>query len=187
MTDTIYILGKGDGWREIENAPKGSIIYGTNDAFLRTPEVTHSFHMHDLKAFLEKPDTHSSTKLCIEHAKLKPEMEFYTIKPFPEIKQAKLYPLDEIIDHFKVCYFTSTIEYMIAFALWKGVKNLKLYGCNMSVKQEYIEQKPGMEYWVGRAVGMGVNVELQHQYTSLLKTKNSLLYGYLINQWRVDS
>ena len=183
---TVYILGKGEGWDEVEKAPKGSIIYGVNDAFLRTPEVTHTFHMHDLNKFIEDPKTRSSTKLCVEHAKDKPEMEFFTCKPFKQIKHAQLYPLEEIVDHFKVCYFSSTIEYMIAYALWKGADHLKLLGCNMSVKQEYIEQKPGMEYWIGRAAGMGVQVDLQHHYTSLMKTKDSLLYGYLIPQWRAD-
>lgn len=184
--DVIYILGKGDGWEDIKDAPKGSVIFGTNDCFLRTPEVTHTFHMHDLNAFLENQDTHSSTKLCVEYAKERPDMPFFTVKEFKQMPSAKLYPLKEIIDHFKVCYFTSTIEYMIAYALWKGCNELKYRGVNMTVKNEYIEQKPGMEFWTGMAMGMGVKVELQHPHTSLLKTKNGLLYGYLINQWRVD-
>jgi len=51
MSKHVYILGKGDGWDKIKEAPKGSVIYGVNDACLRTPEVTHTFHMHDLKDF----------------------------------------------------------------------------------------------------------------------------------------
>jgi len=181
----IHILGKGDGWEAIKEVPKGEIVYGCNDAFLRTPTVTHTFHMHDLEAFYKDKNTHSSTKLCVEHIKDHPEMEFYTVKAWDMIPTAKEYPLQEVVKRFGTCYFTSSIEYMIAYALMKGATKLKFYGINMTVKQEYIDQKPGVEFWLGMAKGMGVEYELQHEYTSLMKTRDGLLYGYLINQWRV--
>lgn len=186
MFDTVHILGKGDGWDEIKNVPKGSVVFGCNDAFLRTPEVTHAFHMHDLKAFYEQEKTHSSTKLCMEYAKDHPDLKIYTTKAWKRFPQAEEYPLHEIVEHFKTCYFTSSIEYMIAYALWKGVKTLKFYGCNMTVKFEYEIQKAGMEYWIGVARGMGVNIQLQPKYTSLLKSRSGLLYGYNIKQWKTE-
>jgi hypothetical protein len=181
MARIVNILGKGDGWEGIENAKHGE-IYGINDAFLRTPQVTKTFHMHDLEQFLKDPKTNSSTRLCIEHANAHPEMEFYTTYEWPRIPHSKAFPLEEVSDKFKTNYFASTIEYAMAYALWAGCDVLNLYGINMTVKQEYIDQKPGCEFWVGVAKGMGVEVNLQYEHTSLLKTRNGLLYGYNVKQ-----
>jgi len=181
----VHILGKGEGWHAIKDVPKGSNIYGINDAFLRTPEVTKTFHMHDLEIFLKKPSTHSSTNLCIQHANEKPEMDFYSLYAWNKIPHCKEYPLNEITERFHTSYFTSSIEYAIAYALWEGVDELYLHGINMTVKQEYIDQKPGVEFWIGVAKGMGVKVHTQDEYTSLLKSRNGLLYGYNIRQWKV--
>jgi len=177
----VNILGKGDGWEEIKNAPAG-INYGINDAFLRTPEIDVTFHMHDMEAFLKDPKTNSSTKLCIEYANANPDKEFYTIYQWNKIPHSKAYPFEEISERFKTNYFASTIEYAIAYALWKGCDVMNLYGINMTVKQEYIDQKPGCEFWIGMAMGMGVEVNLQWEHSSLLKTRNGLLYGYNLKQ-----
>lgn len=191
MKKIINILAKGDGWekiKEITDKPveERGLIYGVNDAFLRTPEVDVTFHMHDLDVFSKDKETASSTKLCIQRAKNKPEMRFISIKKFSKIPHCEEYPLQEIIEYFKlpIAYITSGIEYMIAYALMEGVDVLNYFGCNMTVKQEYIEQKPGMEFWTGMAMGMGVEVNLQLEKTSLLKTKDGLLYGYNIRQFK---
>ena len=188
MPMIIHILGKGDGWEEIKNVPSGSIIYGCNDAFLRTPEVTHTFHMHDLDKFLKDEKTASSTRLCILRANKNPGMEFYSIKEFDSIPHLKEYPLDEIIEHFKlpVAYFTSGPDYMIAYAVYAGATELNYYGLNMSVHEEWYYQKPGVEFWTGIAMGRGITVNIQYENTSLFKTRNSEIYGYNIRQWRTN-
>lgn len=180
----VNILGKGDGWRELPEKPEG-VVYGVNDAFLRQ-RCDVSFHMHDLNVWEKREGSESSTKLIVEHIKDYPDMEFYTVKPYAKIPQAKIYPLEEIIDHFGTNYFTNGISYIIAYALWKGATKINLYGVNMTVSEEYIEQKPNVEYWLGRAQGGGVEVSFQWQYTSLLKAKDGLLYGYFMSQWRVE-
>jgi len=187
MSKHVYILGKGDGWDKIKEAPKGSVIYGVNDACLRTPEVTHTFHMHDLKDFHRNKVTESSTKLLINHCNDYPDMPLYTVRRYPEFPNAILYPLEDIVDFFKlpIAYFTSGPEYAMAWAIKEGFDEMTLYGLNMSVHEEYHSQKPGMEFWIGIALGRGVKVNLQHEQTSLLKTRSGELYGYLMKQWRL--
>jgi hypothetical protein len=187
MPKTVYLLGKGDGWDEIKEAPKGSIIYGVNDACLRSPEVTHTFHMHDLRDLKKAKMTESSTKLLANHCLEHPEMPFYTVKHCKEYPNALLYPIEEVIDYFKlpVPYFTSGPEYMIAWAIKEGFEEINFYGLNMTVSKEYIDQKPGMEFWIGIALGKGIKINLQHKQTSLLKTRDGLLYGYFMKQWYI--
>lgn len=193
-----HILGKGHGWEKIKDIldelkEARGVIYGVNDAFLRTPEVDVTVHCHDLAKFLAKKDTHSSTKLTIKRANDNPEMEFISIYPYHKIKTCKEFPIVEVSKFFNlpVAYYTSGIEYMIAYAMWRAeqegqpLKEMNYYGCNMTVKDEYKEQKPGMEFWTGMAMGRGVKVNFQLYNTSLLKTKDGLLYGYNIRQFRL--
>jgi hypothetical protein len=183
----VYLLGKGDGWEAINDVPKGSIIYGVNDACLRTPEVTHTFHMHDLKDFGKNKVTESSTRLMKLHCEKYPKMPLYSVRRYKDFPNIILYPLEDIVDYFKLpmAYFSSGPEYMIAWALREGFKEMTLYGLNMTVSDEYKDQKPGMEFWLGIALGMGVKVNLQHDKSSLLKCRDSKLYGYFMKQWRV--
>ena len=181
----VNILGKGDGWSELPEKPEG-FVYGVNDCFIRSPQTTHTFHMHDLNVWEKREGSESSTKLVAEHIKDRPNMELITIRPYNKIPQAKNYPLDKIIKHFKTNYFTNGISYMIAYALWKGATKINFYGVNMTVKEEYIEQKPNVEYWCGRAEGVGVEVNYQWKHTSLKKAKDGLLYGYFFDQYLVE-
>jgi len=185
MPNTVYLLGKGDGWDEIKDAPKGATIYGVNDACLRTPEVTHTFHMHNLYEYGKNQVTESSTKLLKLHCEKHPEMELFSIKRYPDFPSCKEYPLDDILEYFNlpIPYISSGPEYMIAYAIREGFDEMYFYGLNMSVQKEYIDQKPGMEFWIGVAIGKGIKVHLQHEHTSMLKTRDSKLYGYFIKQW----
>jgi len=187
MPKRVYLLGKGDGWDAIKEVPKGSIIYGVNDACLRSPEVTHTFHMHDLRNFYKNKVTESSTRLLINHCKDHPEMPLYTTVPYKDIPNAILYPLEEVVDYFKlpVPYFTSGPEYMIAWAIKEGFEEIHMYGLNMTVHKEYIDQKPGVEFWTGIALGKGIKVFIQHRQSSILKTRDGDLYGYFMKQWYI--
>ena len=185
----INLLGKGDGWDDINKIVDKPVeergeIWGVNDAFLRT-KCEKTFHMHDLNVWEKRKESESSTKLIIDHVKDHPDMEFFTTVPYPKIPQARVYPLEEIVNYFNDNYFTNGISYIIAYALWKGVTVFNLYGVNMSVEIEYVNQKPNVEYWLGRAKGMGVQVNPQWQYTSLFKSKDGLMYGYFFDQYKI--
>jgi len=71
---------------------------------------------------------------------------------------SKLYPLKRLIKKFGTDYFSNTISYMIAYALDKGYKKIRFYGVDMRETGEYALEKGGVEYWIGRAHGMGVEV-----------------------------
>ena len=83
------------------------------------------------------------------------------------------YPLSEVMERFGA-YFTSTMAYMIALALYEGVDEISLLGIDLDVGDEYKHQKPCVEYLLGMAKGMGVKVTLPVGGT-LLKAP---LYAY---------
>lgn len=93
----------------------------------------------------------------------------YTLK-------AKPYPYSKVVNYFKSDYFTDTICYMIAYALYthshlakspegvirpelKQPLKIKFFGIDMSTNREYNQSKGGVEYWLGVGYGMGIEFE----------------------------
>ena len=99
----------------------------------------------------------------------------YMQRHFDEIPASVEYPLAEMVRHFGRQYFKSTLDYMIALALFEGFTEIHIYGVNMAVGEEYSVQKPSMEYWLGRAEGMGVKIVLPDGCDLL---KGYFRYGY---------
>jgi len=94
-----------------------------------------------------------------------------------EVPSSVAYPLQEISDLFfknfykgdkKIKYFTSTFAYMMGVALLEGRQKdkpdvkpfdrIEIYGFELSDEIEYVKQKACGEFWIGMALGMGVEV-----------------------------
>jgi|TARA_Y100000310_G_scaffold23392_1_gene22388 hypothetical protein len=92
------------------------------------------------------------------------------------IKGSK-YPFKMIANKFKTRYFTSTISYMLAWALHKKCTKVSLYGVDMHGKEEYMMQKGGVEYWLARLQESGADIFVAPGGT-ILQTPNGLPYGF---------
>jgi len=112
--------------------------------YLFSVEGSLHFNISRVNRFAEKYNTQviSLHKLGLGKYKLK----------------ASLYPYKRISQKFKTTYFTSSICYMLAYALDKNYLNLKMYGVDMTTKSEYLLQKAAIEYWIGRIEQAGGNV-----------------------------
>lgn len=101
----------------------------------------------------------------------------------PEIPNSLELPLDEMFEEFNDQYFTNTSHFMLAFLLLCRVKNVYLFGCDfdylgMDAKSE--RGRGGMEYWIGRARGMGTEIHIPPG-SMLLETnmrRATGIYGY---------
>jgi|TARA_Y100000310_G_C20703453_1_gene832251 hypothetical protein len=113
-----------------------------------------------------------------------------SLHKFPELKRFVRFPYDRIVERFGIQdseYFSNTICYMVAYALYKGYKKIRLYGVDLATSTEYILEKGGVEFWLGIAIGMGVKVE-NTKGSMVLKTPNGVPYGhkYSVNMKEVD-
>jgi len=174
MTDRIIILGTGPGW---QNAPTDietwSII---NMVFHR--EASLLFEMHRLT-----DDEYLKLKNVREAVEKANELNIpiMTLEMVDIVRHCNVYPIKEIIKAYKSDYFTNSISYMIAYALFIGIKRIDIYGVAMVVGSEYAIQKPSVEYWIAYARGKGVKVNV-HGFTELLKSADKKLYGYNTEQ-----
>ena len=105
----------------------------------------------------------------------------------PLVPDSVPYPLDlickTILPHFKreteagltkLRYFTNSISYAIALAIYHGYKRIMLYGSEMQSNTEYSYQRDNVAFWVGVALGIGVQIEIHSAYNLF----DQPLYGY---------
>lgn len=91
------------------------------------------------------------------------------------------YPLDEVLDYMEeehgddTGYFTNSISYMLALALYMEVDEVGIWGVDMALDSEYQVQRPSVEYWLGMLRGAGIEVTVPAS-CDLLQTSH--LYGY---------
>lgn len=86
----------------------------------------------------------------------------------PLVPDSVEYPLEDVLrlcDNVKlfgnpIQYLTSSISYAIAQAILKGYEKLLIYGIEMSSDTEYAYQRDGTAFWLGLAIGKGIQVEL---------------------------
>lgn len=106
--------------------------------------------------------------------------------PDAELPRSESYPVDDVIRHFGQAYFTCSFAYCLALALYEGFTDVTLAGCyHVEDSFEYMQHKPCVEFWLGRMLGSGVNVNI-HGHSMLLKphTWESEVYGFETNEFR---
>jgi len=160
----VNIFGRGCGW---EDAPQGEYSWGITLVNLQRPvDVVIDMNVYEDGRWgaLEKHSAIESRKLA----------EVYGV-PYIDLGT---YPINEIVGYFGTDYFSSTIDYALALAIYKGFKRIDLYGVNMLSGSEYAHQKAGANYWLGQAMGRGIQVVNHSKVSSLLRTKDGLMYGY---------
>ena len=150
-------------------------IWGLNDLYRFKAEKdiqrwTRWFNFHQ---DIPSPTGRTSYHDCLlEYAKW--DCPVYLIEKSLIVPNSIKYPLEEISNLYGN-YFTNSISYMIALAIYEGFEEIGVYGVDMATDSEYGQQRPSCEYWLGVAVGKGIKTYV-HPVADLLKTR--ALYGY---------
>jgi len=158
-------------------------IWSVNNLYKFIPRTDRIFQLHN-PASLQKNHHGISGE---EHLKFlqTTEIPVYMQEKYDDIPASVRYPLQEMIKEFgiartddpqtKDAYFTNSISFMIALAIYEGFTDIGIYGVDMAVNTEYNEQRPSCEYYIGIAKGRGINIHLPAE-SDLLKTR--FVYGY---------
>lgn len=110
----------------------------------------------------------------------------YMQEVYPDVPMSRKYPLDDIVakllpgftrppnevwdDHGM--YATSSLAMALALGIYQGYKRIELWGIGLAMNTEYVYQRPGAMFWIGYALGHGIEVELKGQMF------DAPLYGY---------
>jgi hypothetical protein len=78
----------------------------------------------------------------------------------PEIPASIAFPRDELINTFGRFFFTSSIAWMLAYALTLDPDEIGLWGVDMAADGEYAEQRPGCHHFITAALHRGIKIQL---------------------------
>ena len=172
MSDEINIVGKGQGF---EYAPNDN-CWGTGRLIFKRSNVDVLFDMHSKSDITKEYDDQRN-----EIIKKTNELNI-PVFSCEEIENTTYmaYPIRTIVRHFKTAFFSNTICYMIALALYQGYRKINLYGANQNTLEYYLE-KCGVDYWIGRAQQSGVECTVHGPLSVVGKTASGKVYGYNIS------
>jgi hypothetical protein len=172
LKNKVVILGSAETWTQAPFTDDSFEIWALNDMFSVIPRAEVWFEMHSISEIQNHICRGADVNYYdwYKHA----QIPIYMQKKVVEIPYSIEYPLKEIIDLFGD-YLTNTISYEIALAIYMGYEEIHLYGVNMALSEEYMNQRPSCEYYIGIAKGMGIKIHIPKE-SSLLKT--NFLYGY---------
>jgi hypothetical protein len=163
----VIIVGKGTGF---EKAPELGIIWGITQIHRNRP-VTRIIDMND----------YSTDKGVEGFSECLKELAIEKGIPYVDLEN---YPLQDVIEFFGTDYFSNTVDYAIALAIYEEFTEIDLYGVNMETPGEYAYQKPGVDFWCGVAIGKGIKVNVFGERSTIMKARDKKLYGYGTPQQR---
>lgn len=148
-------------------------LWGLNDHWNNMPRATRWFEANYESACVT-PVSHKPNINRIDWLRKCP-IPVYMEKHYDDVPMSIRYPYEEIndyISHLDPCgrdYFTNSVSFMIALAMYEGFDIIHLYGVDMAVGSEYEHQRPSCEFWVGICKGLGIELYIPEQ-SDLLKT-----------------
>jgi hypothetical protein len=123
------------------------------------------------------------------NALAKSGVELVTLFKIKHLEKQTRMPFRKMVKAFKTDYFSDSIAYMIAYAIyqnttrWRGHLKLKepmrmrMYGVDMHTQDEYATEKGGIEYFIAVARTLGVDFYI-HPESSVCKTNTGVPYGF---------
>jgi hypothetical protein len=169
--EKVIIIGKGNGW---EDAPLEGETWGVHSICLKRP-VKMVFDMHRIgdPDYWEKLNNEQQEEQLDVMIKVnKDNIPLVTLKFIVDVPLSIRFPIEEMPEQYCTC----SISYMIFYAILKGAKEIDIYGVLLAYEEEYVKQRPNVEYWIGYARGKGIKVTI-HEPTFLFKSEKGL-YGY---------
>ena len=108
----------------------------------KLPPTTHWFEIHgDLGMSHNGLDKDDEAKY-INWIKMLPCKVY--VQQIELFHNAEKFPAEELVQEFGPYWFTSTISWLMAFALTQGVTELGIWGCDLSLIKEYSYQMPAV-------------------------------------------
>lgn len=184
MKNRVVIVGSNQLTRHLINWEQDADYWLFNEAAARSwaKTVTGVFQLHNPYIWRNRNNVNDPGHYS--WLQEKHDFPIYMLDQYPDVPSSVKYPLDDVSNKLLsnirrkngdiAKYFTSSVAYAIALAIYNGYNEIELAAIEMASGTEYSGQLPGVLLWIGIAAGNGINVILQNE-TKLMK---SHLYGY---------
>lgn len=148
-------------------------IWGVNELYKAVPRIDVLFELHDRFWLTQKERNPDHLKWLQEST-----IPVYMLDHYEDIPKSIKFPIEPIVKEFGT-YFTNSISYLIALAVYLRFDEIGIYGVDMATDSEYGTQRPSVEYFIGVAKGRGINVILPAECDLC---KSMFMYGYHDNE-----
>ena len=143
--------------------------------------VDKTFMMDPVSRFLDTENAGTQTGVARQFLKTN-KKPILTCALDKRVKHLELFPLKEVALELGYCYFNNTVAYAMAYAIWKKVKQISLYGIDYTYKNVSMAEsgRACVEFWCAIAATKGIKLEVAHR-SRLLDTNvpdDEKLYGY---------
>lgn len=156
---TVIIVGMVGAW---EGDPCGAEIWGVNWSYKVQSNLTRLFFMDPLEVLVKFSKATNSSDFVSDINAL--GIPVIAQEQYPELHNCQELPFDQISHRFGLPpygYFTSTVSYMLALAIFEGFEKIIIHRIFVDFRhREYREQKSCLEFWIGIATGLGIEVEI---------------------------
>ena len=157
----IAILANGETVQQFTKSgsikPRHDEVWGLNQqSTWKGVELDRCFIMDDLKLRMPFYAGYDFVNWLKEY-----EKPIITSKAYDEWPTSEDYPIKEIAHYFGLpmgAAFYSTVDYMIALAIYEGATQIDLFGVDMANKEVPPEMLLGTAAWIGAAQARGVYV-----------------------------
>ena len=180
----VSIVGLSPSSRDAAFAEVEGDMWSVNTGhFCFTPEqlsrFTAWFQLHPRREFemanKDRPQHLEWLKTC--------DIPVYMERQWDDIPTSVRYPREEIFNIVGLDYFTSSVAYMIALAIYQKYDEIHLYGIDMPSQTEYFNERPCVEFWLGVAMANDINVYMPdkcpllrgRKYAETVKITSSLV------------
>lgn len=142
------------------------------------------FHMDDVRIqeirAAARPDSNIAAMLQFLKSSKVPVM---TSRAHPDYPALIEFPFEEVANALGEVYFNNTVAYAVAYAIYRGVERISLFGCDYTYtnKGKGEAGRACVEYWLGFAAARGIAISTNPQ-TPLLDshkvTSDDDVYAY---------
>jgi hypothetical protein len=129
------------------------------------PRVDAWFELHSLKRkcdhpanapFIDVLQKHPRTYLCGGS----PSLGIPPDPLFSQFPNAIAFPFDDLLKEYGPWFFSSSIAWMMAFAITQKPDVIGLWGIDMSAHEEYGYQRAGCHYFIQLATKLGIKIAI---------------------------
>lgn len=98
----------------------------------------------------------------------------FMTSPVPSVKNCVLFPYQRLLEEHGPYHFTSSVAWMLAYAIEQRPKAIGMWGIDMAATEEYARQRPGCQHFLGIARQRGIEIVLPPESDLLMPTT---MYG----------
>lgn len=197
MTKRAAIVGTAPSWKQTPWDDPSLYIVSLNDAYsLGVPRADAWYDTHPINKMWFRPKDKTVLKASDvpAGAYVRPEghIEWLHEKartipvwlqdapPSDWPANAQRFPIEDVKGLLKArpdqdAYIASSPALILAHLIVQGFTEIHIYGIHLATQGEYIKQRPGFEWLLGKAEAMGVNIVLPPECPLL---KHTHVYGY---------